>query len=168
MTNINSDPPSCLSQGTSSDRIDLCRDIEYDSHSGMPDESAGRLGPGKRKRPSSPGNNLTKKHKHQLQTSTHRARLESGRCSERSNTSHSGCSTSSTHYNTKGRLPSPVPCMAHTTDTEMRSNSSVLGRGPSDSLPTLTEITFRPQSPRSCSFTTVVQDGCEGQGVSFG
>jgi hypothetical protein len=163
--NINSDPLPCRSSG----RIDIRRDYEFDSHSTRSDESSRRSGPAKRKRPSSPGDGTAKKRKYQLQTSTRysRAQLDSAHRSERSHTPHSGHSTSCTNYNTKGRLPSPVPSIAHTTDTEMRSSSSELGRLSSDSLPTLTEITFRPRSPHSCSFTAVVRDGHEGQGVSF-
>jgi hypothetical protein len=37
----------------------------------------------------------------------------------------------------------------------------------SDILPTLIEVTFRPHSTRCCSFTAVVREGCNGQGVSF-
>lgn len=49
----------------------------------------------------------------------------------------------------------------------MRSSSSDFGGPPGDSLPTLTEITFRPQSPHYCTFTAVVRDGRSGRRVSF-
>jgi hypothetical protein len=73
-----------------------------------------------------------------------------------------------TDYNTKGQLPSLVPLIAYTIDIEMQSSSSELGRLSSDSLLTLAEITFYLQFPHSFSFTAVIQDGCKGQGVSFG
>jgi hypothetical protein len=34
-------------------------------------------------------------------------------------------------------------------------------------LPTLTEVTFRPHSPHNSSFTAVIRDDCDGRGVSF-
>jgi len=40
-------------------------------------------------------------------------------------------------------------------------------RSSEDVLPTLIEVTFRPHSPHYCSFTAVIQDGCDERGVSF-
>jgi len=37
-----------------------------------------------------------------------------------------------------------------------------------DVLPTLAEVTFCPHSLYCCSFTAVIQDGCDRRGVSFG
>jgi hypothetical protein len=39
---------------------------------------------------------------------------------------------------------------------------------PRDVLLTLTEVTFRPHSLYSCSFTAVIRDGYDRRGVSFG
>ncbi|PMD12283.1 hypothetical protein NA56DRAFT_500197 [Hyaloscypha hepaticicola] len=50
---------------------------------------------------------------------------------------------------------------------EILSDCYNLGRLSSDTLPTLTEVTFRPHSIRCCSFIAVVRDGCDGRGVSF-
>lgn len=69
-------------------------------------------------------------------------------------------------HDTKRGLPSPAPSITYTAETEMGSNSSELGWLSPDSLPILTEITFRPRSLHSCSFTAVVRDG-DGNGVSF-
>ncbi|CAG8982703.1 hypothetical protein HYALB_00000984 [Hymenoscyphus albidus] len=67
--------------------------------------------------------------------------------------------------NTQGQLPSPMPSTLETISTEL---PSVYSGGPSkDTLPTLTEITFRPQSSYCFSFTAIVQEGHNGQGVSF-
>jgi hypothetical protein len=166
---IDKDPSPCLSQARSSGQIDIHRDNEFDSYGARSDGSARRPHPAKRKRPSSHGDDLMKKRKHQLQYSSRLsgARLDGARRSERSLTPHSGHCTSSTEYNTRSRLYSPVPSIAHTRDIEMGSSSSELGRPFSESLPTLTEITFRPRSPHSCSFTAVLREGCEGRGVSF-
>jgi hypothetical protein len=49
----------------------------------------------------------------------------------------------------------------------MSSDCCNLGGSSIDILPTLTEVTFRPHSTRCCSFTVVVREGCDGQGVSF-
>ncbi|KUJ07306.1 uncharacterized protein LY89DRAFT_362820 [Mollisia scopiformis] len=52
-------------------------------------------------------------------------------------------------------------------DTETLFDYSNLSRSSNDFLPTLTEVTFRPYSQHCCSFIVVVQEGCDGQGVSF-
>jgi hypothetical protein len=95
-----------------------------------PEAYASQRRPAKRKRSPSPGDSPAKKRKHQLQASTRcsKAWLDGARRSKRSHTPHSDHCTSSTNYNTMDRLPSPVPSMAHTTDTEMRSSSSESGR----------------------------------------
>ncbi|KAI9768925.1 MAG: hypothetical protein M1840_004521 [Geoglossum simile] len=67
----------------------------------------------------------------------------------------------------KGRLPSPAPPALQVIDAEMLSDCYNLGRSPRDVLLTLVEVTFRPHSPHYCSFTAVVQDSCDGRGVSF-
>jgi hypothetical protein len=66
----------------------------------------------------------------------------------------------------EGRLPSPAPSAPQIMDTEMPSDRSNTG-GSSSDLPVLTEVTFRPYSQHCCSFTAVVREGCDGQGVSF-
>lgn len=70
----------CLSQARSSGQINIHRDNEFDSYSARSDKSARRPRPAKRKRPSSPGDDLTKKRKHQFQSSTRLsgARLDNG------------------------------------------------------------------------------------------
>ena len=166
---LDKDPSPRPSQARSGDQIETHGD-EFDSYSAGPDGSGGRPRPAKRKRPSSPDDDLTKKRKYPLLTSTHysRARLVGCRRSERSPASHSDRSTSRAEYNnTKGRVPSPVASIADTANREIRSSSSGLGRPSKNGLPTLTEITFRPQSPHSYAFTAVVRDVCQGQGVSF-
>jgi hypothetical protein len=49
----------------------------------------------------------------------------------------------------------------------MPSDCYNLGRTSRDVLPTLVEVTFRPHSRHYCSFTAVVWESCDGQGVSF-
>ena len=53
-------------------------------------------------------------------------------------------------------------------DTETPPYCNNLGGWSKGFLPTLTEATFRPLSPHCCSFTAVIWDGCDRQGVSFG
>jgi hypothetical protein len=68
---------------------------------------------------------------------------------------------------TKHRLPSPTSSVFQAIDTETSSDCSEIDGSSRDILPTLTEITFRPQSSHICSFTAVVQDVRDGRGVSF-
>ncbi|KAH8587346.1 hypothetical protein B0O99DRAFT_694618 [Bisporella sp. PMI_857] len=64
----------------------------------------------------------------------------------------------------KGQLPSPAPSLFTATDAELAYSR----RGsPGAVLPTLTDITFRPHSLHCWSFTALVQDSCDNQGVSF-
>jgi len=65
------------------------------------------------------------------------------------------------------RLPSPAPSAPRTTDTETPPNNNNLGGSPSSFFPTLSEITFRPYSQYCYSFTAVIRQGYDGQGVSF-
>ena len=123
----------------------------------------------KRKRQPSPVDVPTrKKHKGQPRRSPRYSRAQSklGRRSPISYSHHHDTSAS-TKPNIKGQIPSPLPSIPRAIDTEMGSSSSDLGEPSGISLPILTEITFRPQSPRSCSFTAVVRDGRNGRGVSF-
>jgi hypothetical protein len=166
---IDRDQTPCLSQGNSSGQIETDRDHEFNGLDARSSESSKRLRSAKRKQPSSHVASPVQKRKRRLQTSPSysRARLDGARRSDRSDISHNSHSTGNTEHDTKGRLPSPVPSIAHTADTEMGSSRSELGRPSLDNLPTLTEITFRPWSPHSCSFTVVIRDGCDGNGVSF-
>ncbi|KAH8603099.1 hypothetical protein B0O99DRAFT_588145 [Bisporella sp. PMI_857] len=52
-------------------------------------------------------------------------------------------------------------------DTDMSPDYYNLNRSSGAALPTLTEVTFRPHSPRCCSFTSVIRDGCAKRGASF-
>ncbi len=67
----------------------------------------------------------------------------------------------------KGRLPLLAPSTPQTIDTEILSDCYNLSRLSSNTLLTLTEVTFRPHSTRCCSFTAVIRDGRDGRGVSF-
>ena len=49
----------------------------------------------------------------------------------------------------------------------MPLDDSSLGRSSGATPPTLTEIMFRPHCAHCYSFTAVVQDGCDGRGVSL-
>jgi len=64
-------------------------------------------------------------------------------------------------------LPSPAPFALYATNTDISPDYYNLNRSFRGVLPTLTEITFRPLSPHYCSFTTVIRDSCNEQGVSF-
>jgi hypothetical protein len=66
-------------------------------------------------------------------------------------------------------VPSPEarPSVPHATDTDMSPDCCNLDRSSGASLPTLTEVTFRPHSSHYCSFTAVIRDGCAERGVSF-
>jgi hypothetical protein len=68
---------------------------------------------------------------------------------------HHDHSTGNIEHDIKGRLPSPVPSIAYTTETEMSLGRSDLDQPLKDGLPALTEITFRPRSRRSWAFTAV-------------
>lgn len=68
----------------------------------------------------------------------------------------------------EGPLPSPAPSAPKAMDKEMSSDCIDISRSSRNILPTLIEVTFRPQSPDCCSFTAVIPDGCDGRGVSFG
>jgi hypothetical protein len=61
----------------------------------------------------------------------------------------------------------PAPSALQTIEVDTPRDYSNLGGSSSDFLPTLTEVTFRPYSQHCCSFTAVVQDSCDKQGVSF-
>ncbi|KAG9243675.1 hypothetical protein BJ878DRAFT_108243 [Calycina marina] len=119
---------------------DELNNIESDEH----DEE---LRPMKRKRPfSSQDGSMHKKPKHGLkQRSTRQHRLHSKphRRSPKSHSPHNQGSRVTTVSSTEGRLPSS----AQTMDTEIPSDCSNLGGSSSNTLPTLTEVTFRPHSP---------------------
>jgi hypothetical protein len=69
--------------------------------------------------------------------------------------------------NPEVRLPSPAPSAPRVMDIKMSSDYCNLGGSSRDILPTLLEVTFRPQSPHYYSFTAVIRGGCDGRGVSF-
>jgi hypothetical protein len=135
------------------------------------DEDNKRPRPLKRKRPSlSHAGPAQKKHKHHLQ---HRSTCQSR---VRSNSRQSFLKSQSVldrvprvtpGPGAEGQLPSLVPSAARTMNTEMLSYCYNPGLLSSDILPTLTEVTFRPHSTHYCSFTAVVREGCNGQGVSL-
>jgi hypothetical protein len=118
---IDRDQSPCLSQSKSSGQIETGRDHEFDSQDARSSESAKRPRSAKRKQPSSHVASPVQKRKRWLQTSTSysRARLDGARRSNTSDISHKSHSTGNTEHDPKGRLPSPVPSVVHTTDTEM-------------------------------------------------
>jgi hypothetical protein len=58
--------------------------------------------------------------------------------------------------------------MPQSIDAKMPLDESNPDRSSRATLPTLTEITFRPHSAHCFSFTAIVRDGCDGRGVSLG
>ncbi|KAI9764343.1 MAG: hypothetical protein M1839_005960 [Geoglossum umbratile] len=123
-----------------------------------------------RRRSSSYDGPMPKKRKHHLQQrSTHqrRPRPKSYRHSPKSHSLYYQGSRVTAVSSPKGRLPSPAPPALQVIDAEMPSDCYNLGQSSRDVLPTLVEVTFRPHSPHYCSFTAVVQDSCDGRGVSF-
>jgi hypothetical protein len=151
---------------------DSCSDDEF-SNTPKSDENDGRprVAKRKRKRPSSPHNGpMHKKRKHHLEqrsTRQHRLRSTPYRRSLKSHSPLVQGSRVAAVSSAEGRLPSPASSAPQTMDTEMPSNCYNLAPLSSVILPTLTEVTFRPHSTRCCSFTAVVREGCDGQGVSF-
>ena len=141
--------------------IETDSDDVFDGRDVGSNESAKMPRSAKRKQPSSHVASPVQKRKRRLQTSTiySRARLDGARRSDRSDISHNGHSTGSAEQETKVRLPSPVPPIAHTADTETSSSRRDLDQPIKGGLPAL--------SPRSCTFTAVVRDGCDGNGVSL-
>ncbi|KAF8846608.1 hypothetical protein BDZ45DRAFT_423262 [Acephala macrosclerotiorum] len=127
--------------------------------------------PVKRKRPfSSQDGPMHKKPKHRLQqrsTRQHRPHSKPHRRSPKSHSPQDHGSRVTAVSSAKGRLPSPALSAPQTMDTEMPYDYSNLGGSFSDILPTLTEVTFRPHSPGCCFFKAIIQDGCDGRGVSF-
>ena len=163
------DPSPCLSQGTSSGQSENNHDHEVDDRDAGSGKSAKTPRSTKRKQPSSHAAGPVQKRKRRLQTSTSytKARLDSACSSDRSDVSHNGDLTCNTEHETKGRLPSPVPYVAHTIHRGLSSTTSGSDQPSLDNMATLTEITFRPWSPHSCSFTAVIEDGCDGNGASL-
>ncbi|KAL5312933.1 hypothetical protein ACEPPN_019359 [Leptodophora sp. 'Broadleaf-Isolate-01'] len=78
------------------------------------------------------------------------------------------CSRVATSSSGTGRLPSPAPAMPQSIDTKMSLGNYNLSPSSRATLPTLTEITFRPHSAHCYSFTATIQDGCDGPGLSLG
>jgi hypothetical protein len=61
-----------------------------------------------------------------------------------------------------------VPSIPYTTDIDIPPDSCNLDQSSGAALPTLTEVIFRPHSVYYYSFTIVIRDSYNGQGVSFG
>jgi hypothetical protein len=124
--------------------------------------------PAKRKQPSSSHDGPTsKKRRRRVQQSPSRQRRplsEPHRQHAKSHPPLDQCARVATSSSAKGRLPSP----AQSIGTTMPLDESSLGRSSRATLPTLTEITFRPHSAHCFSFTAVVRDSCDGRGVSLG
>merc|ERR1711964_638193 len=119
--------------------------------------------PAKRKQPSSShGGPARKKRRRPLQQSPPRQRRPLSKPHRQYPRSRVATSSSA-----EGRLPSPAPSIQQSIDTTMPLNDSSLGRSSRATPPTLTEITFRPNSAYCYSFTAVVRDGCDGRGVSL-
>jgi hypothetical protein len=127
--------------------------------------------PAKRKQPSSSHDGpARKKRRRPLQQSPPRQRRRLSKPHRQYPKSHSPLNQRSrvaTSLSADGRLPSPAPSMPQSIDTTMPLNDSSLGRSSRATLPTLTEITFRPHSAHCYSFMAVVRDGCDGRGVSL-
>lgn len=137
-----------------------------------PDEDDGEPLPAKRKRLSLSYNGPTyKKRKPHLQQSSTRHRKHCSKFYQHLPKSHSvlgqgsGVAAGSC---VEGPLPSPAPSAPKAMDKVMSSDCIDISRSSRNILPTLIEVTFRPQSPDCCSFTAVIPDGCDGRGVSFG
>jgi hypothetical protein len=128
--------------------------------------------PIKRKRPFSSNDNPThKKRKYYLQqTSTcqPRPRAKFFRRTPKSPSVLDQASRVAIESSTENRLPSPALSAPQAIDSEMPSDCSDLGGSSGNILPTLVEVTFRPQTPHCCSFTAIIRDGCDRRGVSFG
>jgi hypothetical protein len=62
---------------------------------------------------------------------------------------------------------SPAPSMPQSIGTKMSLGDSDLSPSLRATLPTLTKITFRPHSTHYYSFIAMIQDGCDGRGVSL-
>jgi len=156
------DPSPEPSYNEAGSRSDRDSDDELNStDSAEDDEEEPR--PAKRKQPSSShGGPTRKKRRRRLQQSPPRQRQplsEPHRPYPKSHSPLDQRSRVATSSSTKGRLPSPAPSMP--------LDDSSLGRSSRATLPTLTEITFRPHSAHCYSFTAIIQDGCDGRGVSL-
>jgi hypothetical protein len=151
-------------------RSDSCSDDEFNNNP-KSNEDNGRPSPIRRKRPSSSINDPTqKKRKHHLEQRSihqHRPHPKSHRHYSKSHSPPDQGLRVAVRSSGKDRLPSPAPSTPQATDTEMPSDCSDLGGSSRSILPRLIEVTFRPQSLHCCSFTAVIQDGCDRRGVSF-
>jgi hypothetical protein len=58
--------------------------------------------------------------------------------------------------------------MPQSINAKMPLDDSSFDHSSKATLPTPTEITFRPHSTHCCSFIAIIQDGCDARGVSFG
>ena len=136
-----------------------------------PEEDNEEPRPTKRKRPSlSYDGPMHKKCKHRLQqrsTRQHRPHSKAYGSSRKSRSPPDQGSTVAVVSSTEGRLPLPAPPAPRAMDTDMSPDDCNFNRSSGAALPTLTEVTFRPHSLHFCSFTAVIQDGCDGRGVSF-
>lgn len=146
-------------------------DAVYNSHSGESDKDGEEQRPIKRKRPSSHDGPIRKKRRRHPQRSSPRQRRTVSRpygqyTMSRSPPPH--ISKRATGSGTKGRSPSPASSIPRSRDKTIPLDDFNRGRLSRDTPPTLTEITFRPHSAHCHSFTAVVRDGGNGQGVSFG
>jgi len=150
--------------GSDNHRDDELNDTDLDDDDDEPR-------PVKRKRPSPSCEGLMrKKRKHRLQqrsTRRHRPHSKPYRHSPKSHSLLDQGSIVTAVSSAEGRLSSPTPSALYATDTDMSPDCCNLDRLSEATLPTLTEVTFRPHSPHCCSFTAVVRDGCAERGVSF-
>jgi len=144
-------------------------DGELDSGSDS-DENDRKPRSGKRKRPSlsSSSESLAhKKRKLQLRpTRQLEPRLKSHRRSPKSLSQPKHSSRVAARSGAEGSLPSPAPSAPRAVGAELLSKCCSTGELSRSIPPTLIEATFRPHSPHCCSFTAVIQDGCDGKGVS--
>ncbi|KAF8847268.1 hypothetical protein BDZ45DRAFT_343497 [Acephala macrosclerotiorum] len=164
------DPPPKPSEDKLGSYGDSWKDDEFNNNSESDDDDR-RLNPTKRKRLSSSNNGpKQKKRKHHLEqksTHQHRPRSKLHQHYWKSHSSPDQGSRVAVASSGEGQFPSPVPSAPQTMDTEMPRDCSNLGGSSGDLLSTLTEVTFRPYSQHCCSFSAVVQDGYDEQGVSF-
>lgn len=162
----NLDPSPEPNHNKAGSRSDSDSDDELNSTDSAKDDEK-KQRPAKRKQLSSCDGPTYKKRRRPLQQrSTHQHRPPS-KLHGRSPKSHFPLDQGSTVAavsSAKGRLPSPAPSLLQVTDTDMSPDHRSLDRS---TLPTLTEVTFRPHSQHCYSFTAVIREGYNGRGVSF-
>ncbi|KAI9775082.1 MAG: hypothetical protein M1839_001474 [Geoglossum umbratile] len=146
---------------------DSYSDDELNNAKAKSDEDDERPRPAKRKRPSWSYDGPTQwKRKNYRSSRQHKPCSKSHQHYPRSHSLLDQGSRVAAGSSAEGQLPSPAPSAPQATDTDM--SPDCYNPSSRDVLPMLTEVTFRPHSLYCCSFTAVIQDGCDRRGVSFG